>query len=125
VRADGLLARAIDGIALPNSLTEAGCRFRQLADPWRAAMPSVIAGRPVLILMVLGAAIGGCTTSADVSYSRYRFGPGYETEQVYESRVYGDMEQGLGSESCRVVARRQADPFGEISVGEETVCDEF
>ena len=88
-------------------------------------MSSVVAGRPVLILIVLGAALGGCMTSADVSYSRYRFGPGYETEQVYESRIYGDTEQGLGSESCRVVARRQVNPFGEISVREETVCDDF
>jgi hypothetical protein len=88
-------------------------------------MPSVAAGRPVLILIILGAALGGCTTSADVSYSRYRFGPGYETEQIYESRIYGDTAQGLGSESCRVVAGRQINPFGEISVGEETVCDEF
>ena len=88
-------------------------------------MPRVIAGGPVLVLIVLGVALGGCTTSADVSYSRYRFGPGYESEQVYESRVYGDTEQGLGSVSCRVVSRRQVNPFGEISVGEETVCDEF
>ncbi len=88
-------------------------------------MPSVAAGRPVLILIILGAALGGCTTSADVSYSRYRFGPGYETEQIYESRIYGDTAQGLETESCRVVARRQVNPFGEISVREETVCDEF
>ncbi len=88
-------------------------------------MPSVAAGKPVLILTVLGAALGGCTTSADVSYSRYRFGPDYEIEQVYQSRIYGDTAQGLGSESCRVVARRQVNPFGEISVREETVCDDF
>jgi hypothetical protein len=106
-------------------LTEAGRRFRPFADPWRRAMPSVTAGKPVLILIVLGAALGGCTTSAGVSYSQYRFGPGYEAEQVYESRIYGDTAQGLGSESCGVVARRQVNPFGEISVGEETVCDEF
>ena len=88
-------------------------------------MPSAVAGRPVLILIILGAALGGCTTSADVSYSQYRFGPGYETEQIHESRIYGDTAQGLESESCQVVARRQVNPFGEISVREETVCDEF
>lgn len=88
-------------------------------------MPSVAAAKPVLILIALGAALGGCTTSADVSYSRYRFGPGYEVEQVYESRVYGNTVEGLGGESCRVVARRQVNPFGEVSIGEETVCDEF
>lgn len=88
-------------------------------------MPRVAAGRPILILTVLSAALGGCTTSADVSYSRYRFGPGYETEQVYEGRIYGDTAEGVGSESCRVVARRQVSPFGEVSIGEETVCDEF
>ena len=88
-------------------------------------MPSVAAARAVLILTLLGAALGGCTTSADVSYSRYRFGPGYGTEQVYESRIYGDTADGVGGESCRVVARRQVNRFGEISVGEETICDEF
>ena len=90
-------------------------------------MPSSVArfSRLVLILTFLGAALGGCTTSADVSYSEYRFGPGFETERVYENRVYGDTMRGLGSESCQVVARRQVNAFGQISAGEETVCDEF
>jgi hypothetical protein len=90
-------------------------------------MPSPAArlSRPVLILTFLGTALGGCMTSADVSYSEYRFGPGFETGRVYENRVYGDTRRGLGSESCQVVARRQINAFGEVSVREETVCDEF
>jgi len=90
-------------------------------------MPSLVAEftRPFLILTSLGAALGGCTTSAGVSYGEYRVGPGFETERVYENRVYGDAARGLGSESCQVVERRQVNPFGGISVREETVCDEY
>lgn len=90
-------------------------------------MPSFVAGpsRSLLILTFLTTALGGCTTSADVSYGEYRFGPGFETERVYESRIYGDTTQGLGTEPCQVVARRRINAFGEISVREETVCGEF
>ena len=88
-------------------------------------MPCIVAGRPVLLLTFLGAALGGCTTSADVSYSQYRFGPGFEAEQAYENRIYTDTAEGVGGESCRVVARRQVNPFGEVSVGEEAVCVDF
>ena len=90
-------------------------------------MPSFVANfsRPVLILTFLTAALGGCTTSADVSYGEYRIGPDSETERVYGSRIYGDTTQGLGTESCQMVARRQINAFGEISVREETVCGEF
>ncbi len=90
-------------------------------------MPSLTAGplKPILSIAVLGTALAGCTTSADVSYSEYRFGPGFATERVYENRVYGDAAQGLGAESCRVVVRRHVNPFGEVSSREETVCDEF
>lgn len=90
-------------------------------------MPSPAArfSRPVLVLAFLGAALGGCTTSADVSYREYRFGPGFETERAYENRVYGDTTQGLGSESCQVLAQRQVNAFEEISAREKTVCDEF
>ena len=88
-------------------------------------MPSPTAGRLrlVLVLSIMGVALAGCTTAAGFSYGEYRSGPGYETERFYESRVYGDTSQGVGRETCRVVARRQVDPFGESIVREETVCD--
>ncbi len=75
--------------------------------------------------LVLAVGLGGCTTAADFSYSEYQLGPGFQTERTYGSRLYGDTERGLGSESCRVVARREVDPFGRVSVREETVCNEF
>lgn len=64
-----------------------------------------------------------CSTSADVMYGEYRVGPGYESGQVYESRVYADTNDGVGRESCRTVVRRQADALGRPSSFEETVCD--
>ncbi|SCZ11306.1 hypothetical protein SAMN02927923_04230 [Microvirga guangxiensis] len=73
-----------------------------------------------IVIGVAGAGLAGC--SADVSYGSYRFGPGYETGQVYESRVYGSAQQGLGAENCRTVVRREADAFGRVSSREETVC---
>ncbi|WP_414473843.1 hypothetical protein [Microvirga sp. M2] len=72
---------------------------------------------------VIGMALAGCSTSADVSYGSYQFGPGYQSGRVYESRVYGDTQQGIGAESCRTVMHRQADAFGRPSSSEETVCD--
>ena len=88
-------------------------------------MPSFAWGnlKPVLVLPLLGAVLGGCTTSAAVSYGEYRSGPGFETERVYENRIYGDTAQGWGGESCQVIARRQVDAFGEVAVREETVCN--
>lgn len=76
---------------------------------------------------VLGLAYCGglaaCSTSADVSYGEYRFGPGYESGRVYENRVYADTSGGLGRENCRTVLRQQEDAFGRVSSFEETVCD--
>lgn len=71
----------------------------------------------------LGAGLAGCSTSADVSYGEYSFGPGYEAGRVYENRVYGDTEQGFGGENCRTVLRREVDAYGRASSVEETVCD--
>ena len=80
-----------------------------------------------LMIAVLGlglsAGLAGCATSADVSYGEYSFGPGYEAGRVYENRVYGDTQQGFGSENCRTVLRREVDPYGRDSSVEETVCD--
>jgi len=79
---------------------------------------------PVIVLGVgLGAGLAGCSTSADVSYGTYRFGPDYEASQVYENRVYGDTQDGIGRESCRTVVRREADAYGRPSSVEETACD--
>ncbi|MEZ0171503.1 hypothetical protein [Microvirga sp. TS319] len=72
---------------------------------------------------IIGTALAGCSTSADVSYGSYQFGPGYQSGRVYESRVYGDTQQGFGAENCRTVMHRQADAFGRLSSAEETVCD--
>jgi hypothetical protein len=71
----------------------------------------------------LGAGLAGCSTSADVAYGTYRFGPGYESGQVRESHVYSDPREGIGAESCRTVLRREADAFGRLSSFEETVCE--
>lgn len=80
-----------------------------------------------LVMIVLGgaasAALAGCSTSADVSYGTYQFGPGYQSGQTYESRVYGDTSQGIGAENCRSVMRRHADAYGRVSSTQETVCD--
>jgi len=73
--------------------------------------------------MALAAGLAGCSTSADVAYGTYQFGPGYETGHVYESRVYGDTQQGIGAENCRTVMRRGADASGRPRSYEETVCD--
>lgn len=75
-------------------------------------------------VMLLMGGFAGCTTTADVTYSEYRFGPGFGTERTYESRVYGDSTRGLGSESCRTVVRSDFDWFGEASRREVTTCDE-
>jgi len=74
---------------------------------------------------VLCGGLGGCTTTADFSYGEYQFGPGFATERVYESRIYGDAQRGIGREACRVTVQRQVDAFGEVSFREVTACDEF
>jgi hypothetical protein len=80
-----------------------------------------------LIIAVIGSGVGtglaACSTSADVAYGTYSFGPGYQSGQVYESRVYGDPQRGVGAESCRTIVRREADEFGRLSSWEETICD--
>ncbi|MCG7391390.1 hypothetical protein MHY87_00525 [Microvirga sp. ACRRW] len=85
----------------------------------RLSMRGLIAA----VLGIAGAGLAGCSTSADISYGSYRFGPGYESGQVYESRVFGDTQQGLGAENCRTVVRRERDAFGRLSSREETVCE--
>jgi hypothetical protein len=87
-----------------------------LTDPKRRLLAIVLG-------LGLGAGLAGCSTSADVSYGTYRFGPDYEAGHVYENRVYGDTQEGLGRESCRTVVRREADAYGRGSSVEETVCD--
>jgi hypothetical protein len=69
------------------------------------------------------AGLAACSTSADVFYGEYRFGPGYEAGRVYENRVYADTSLGLGRENCRMVVRRQQDAFGRSLSSEETVCE--
>jgi len=73
--------------------------------------------------ILVGAVLGGCTATADMSYGEYQFDPAYGTEQVYERRVYADTAQGLGSEECRTVARRHVNRFGEVVRRERQVCD--
>jgi hypothetical protein len=71
----------------------------------------------------LAAGLAGCSTSADIAYGSYQFGPGYQTGRVYEGRVYGDPQRGIGAENCRTVLRQETDAFGRLSSWEETVCD--
>lgn len=71
---------------------------------------------------VVASALGGCAASADLTYGEYRFGPGYGTERVYESRIYGDTAQGLGSESCRTVTRSEIDEYGRAVMRERRIC---
>ena len=73
--------------------------------------------------LTLAVGLGGCTTTADCAYNECQFGPGYQSERAYESRLYGGTEQGFGGESCRVEVRREVGAFGEVSSREVTVCD--
>lgn len=75
------------------------------------------------IAIGLSAGVAGCSTSADVAYGSYQFGPGYQTGSMHQSRVYGDTQGGVGTESCRTVLRQETDAFGRLSSHEETVCD--
>ncbi len=92
-------------------------------------MPQRVDGslRPRCILAALGiglsAGLAGCSTSADVAYGSYQFGPDYQTGHVYESRVYGDTQRGIRAENCRTVARQVTDAFGQLSSSEETICE--
>jgi hypothetical protein len=76
------------------------------------------------VLMILAGGVGGCSASADWGYSEYHAGPGYQSERVYGSRVYGDTRRGLGAENCRIVRRSQLDAYGQSSSWEETVCEQ-
>ena len=77
-----------------------------------------------LLVPLAAGGMAGCSTSADVFYGEYRAGPGYETSQGYEGRVYGDASQGFGGEACRSVSQRQVDRYGNMSAGETVMCDE-
>jgi hypothetical protein len=74
-------------------------------------------------LVLVAGALSGCAATADLSYGEYQFGPGYGSEQVYESRVYGDTQEGIGSEVCRGSVRRQVNEFGETIVRDDRVCN--
>jgi hypothetical protein len=76
------------------------------------------------VLAALAGALGGCAAEADLAYGEYRFGPGYQTERVYERRLYGSTTEGLGSEACRVVHRRSVNELGEVVVRRVRICDE-
>jgi hypothetical protein len=81
-------------------------------------------GPLAVALALLAGGLAGCTTSADLSYSEYQFGPGYQTERVQERRLYADTDQGFGSESCQGVARRHVNEFGELVARDTVVCDD-
>lgn len=95
-------------------------------EAWRPIMPGSTAWKAAsaIALAILAGGLGGCTATADLSYSEYEFGPGFQTERVYESRVFGDTGRGFGSEACRTVVRRETNAFGEVFTREIYVCDE-
>ena len=76
------------------------------------------------MLAAIAGALGGCAAEADLAYGEYRYGPGYQTERLYERRVYGSTTEGLGSEACRLIHRRRVNEFGEVEVRRVRVCDE-
>lgn len=79
----------------------------------------------IVTVLVLGLSVvlAACTTSADVTYGEYSFGPGYEAGRVYENRIYADTDRGLGRERCRTVVEQTMDAFGRRSAQEEVICD--
>ncbi len=87
-------------------------------------MPSLIENlrKPALIVALVCSGLGGCMVAADTSYSEYSFGPGHQSERVYENRIYGDTQQGIGGESCRSIRRSQVDAYGREATVEESVC---
>ncbi|WP_134497958.1 hypothetical protein [Microvirga pakistanensis] len=91
--------------------------------PWRTNRS--LDPRLISTFVGIGLAVGlaGCSTSADVAYGSFQAGPGYQTSRMYESRVYGDTQRGIGAENCRTVTRQATDAFGQLSSSEETVCD--
>jgi hypothetical protein len=76
-----------------------------------------------LMFALLAGVPAGCAATADLSYGEYQFGPGYGVERVYESRVYGDTGQGLGSEVCQGSVRRETNAFGDVIVRDDRFCD--
>jgi hypothetical protein len=74
-------------------------------------------------LAVLAMGLGGCVAGAGVSTWSYRSEPGFQTERIAESRIYGDPVRGIGSSSCTSVVTRQAEPTGRIASSETTACE--
>jgi hypothetical protein len=90
------------------------------ADKGEAMLKSLT--RPAS-LAVLAMGLGGCVAGAGVSTWSYRSEPGFQTERVAESRIYGDPVRGIGSRSCTSVVTRQAEPTGRIASSETTACE--
>lgn len=80
-------------------------------------------GLVVVAPALFAGTLGGCAASADFTYGEFQYGPGYQTERVYERRVYGDTAQGLGEETCRGALHRRVNAFGETVVTDNRVCD--
>lgn len=78
--------------------------------------------KTALVVALACSGLAGCMVTADTTYSTFHAGPGYRNEQIYENRVYGDTQQGVGAESCQEVRRSEVDPFGRASTVTETVC---
>ena len=74
-------------------------------------------------LAVLAIGLGGCVAGAGVSTWNYRSEPGFQTERIAESRIYGDPVRGFGSSSCKSVVTRRAEPTGRIASSEMTACE--
>jgi len=84
-------------------------------------MAKVLSTMAALALVASG--LGGCVGTAGVSTWQYQSGPGYETERVSGSSVQADTEQGLSSEACTSVTRRQVGAQGSVSTREATSCE--
>jgi hypothetical protein len=78
--------------------------------------------RSITTAMMLASGLGGCVGAAGVSTWEYRSGPGFETEQVRESRIQADTSQGVTGEACSRVSRRQVDPSGAVSGSDVAEC---
>jgi hypothetical protein len=76
----------------------------------------------MVALALLAPWLGGCFGTAGVSTWQYQSGPGYETERVSGGSVQADTEQGLSSEACTSVVRRQVEARGSVSSQETTSC---
>ncbi|NBJ12256.1 hypothetical protein [Microvirga arsenatis] len=67
-------------------------------------------------------ALAGCVGSAGVSTWEYRSGPGFETERISSSRIQASTDEGLASEACTSVERRQLGPSGPAFGSAATAC---